>query len=68
MNKGLYKHVNRKYIYWYETWKNSSKNSGSTLAIWKYDTQPNFWSWSNCNEDDEEDNGQLIGSSCLARW
>lgn len=68
MNKGLYKHVDRKCIYWYETWKNSSKNSGSTLAIWKHAMQSNFWSWSNCDDDDEEDNGQLIGSSCLARW
>ena len=68
MNKGLYKHRDGQYIYWYETWKNSSKNSGATMAIWDwYSYTDNKWNWSNC-EDNEDDYGQLIGAACLAQW
>ena len=68
MNKGLYKHRDGQCIYWYETWKNSSKNSGATMAIWDwYSYTDNKWNWSNC-EDAEDDYGQLIGAECLAQW
>lgn len=67
MNKGLYKHWDRKSVYWYKTWENSTKNSGSTLAVWNYDLTNSLWDWVNC-EDDEEDSGDLIGAACLAQW
>ena len=67
MNKSLYKHKNGRCIYWYETWKNSSENSGRTLAIWDCHVYAESWSWENC-EDDEDDCGQLIGAACLAQW
>jgi len=67
MNKGLYKHRDGKCLYWYKTWKNSSENSGVTMAIWDYGFIDNIWSWTNC-EDDEDDCGQPIGAACLAQW
>lgn len=67
MNKGLYKHQDRKCIYWYKTWENSTKNSGSTLAIWNYDITSKLWTWVDC-EDDEDDSGDLVGAACLAQW
>ena len=67
MNKGLYKHRDGKCIYWYKTWKNSTKNSGATMEIWDYSFTSNVWSWTN-SEDDEDDYGQLIGAACLAQW
>ena len=67
MNKGLYKHKNGRCIYWYKTWKNSSENSGRTLAIWDWYVYAESWSWENL-KDDEDDYGQLIGAACLAQW
>ena len=67
MNKGLYKHIDGKCVYWYKTWKNSSENSGSTLAIWNYGFEDNRWNWVNC-VDDEDDCGTLVGAACLAQW
>jgi hypothetical protein len=68
MNKGLYKHKDGKCLYWYKTWKNSSENSGATIAIWGWgDYTDNKWNWSNCS-DDEDDCGQPIGAACLAQW
>lgn len=67
MNKGLYKHINRRYIYFYKTWENSIKNSGVTIAIWDLPMNKNKWSWVNC-DDDEDDYGVLMGAACLAQW
>lgn len=69
MNKGLYKHKDGKCIYWYKKWKNSSENSGVTVAIWGWDLpNDNKWSWINCGDDNEEDSGDCIGAACLAQW
>ena len=67
MNKGLYKHKDGKCLYWYKTWKNSSKNSGATIMLWNEVLDPDYWTWENCG-DDEDDCGQLIGAACLAQW
>ena len=68
MNKGLYKHVDRIHIYWYKTWKNSSKNFGATIMIWSETVDPDLWTWKDCGDDDEEDSGLLVGAACLAQW
>lgn len=65
MNKGLYKHVDKRCIYFYKKWKNSAENSGSTIRVWC--PPVDIWTWKNC-EDDEDDCGLLVGSSCLVQW
>lgn len=67
MNKGLYKHIDRRSLYWYESWKNSAENSGATILIWDEKLGPGKWTWSN-SEDDEEDCGTLVGAACLVQW
>ena len=67
MNKSLYKHRDGKCLYYYKTWKNSTKNSGATMVIWDYSSTSYVFSWTN-SEDDEDDYGQLIGAACLAQW
>lgn len=67
MNKGLFKHQDRRCIYFYKTWENSIKNSGVTIAIWDFPMNDNKWSWVNC-DDDEDDCGVFIGAACLAQW
>ena len=68
MNKGLYLYSGSSVVYWYKTWKNSSENSGVTMAIWDWgDYTDNKWNWSNCSDDDD-DYGQLVGAACLAQW
>lgn len=67
MSKGLYKHRDGKCIYWYKTWKNSSKNSGATIIVWNEDFGPDYWTWED-SVDDEDDYGLLVGAACLAQW
>ncbi len=67
MNKGLYKHVDKRCIYFYKKWKNSAENSGSTIRVWCPPSEVDIWNWNNC-EDDEDDYGLLVGSTCLVQW